>query len=368
MSRLEDDLVTIPLFRRVATADLRLTAPLWTTLKLKAGQPVWDQGSAVDEMAVVLSGELSALVNGTEVGRVMPGEMIGEVAAFLSGSTRSASLRARKDSTLLTLPVPGLRALRWQRSPVYEALLDQALLALARRIRTSNLQVARIAEGASPAPVREEPSVLARLWRTLRPGGPKEPCPPLNPLLAQQPVLRTAEPALLDVLAAAFVAVPMEEGGVLCLEGETGDAAWLIAAGEVDVLRNVRGNRAELLKTLRAGDLFGVNALVELAPRSASGVARSAGWLYRIEAKAFQTLQGETRLIWRESVLASLALQLRNANGLLARLEGGVPNDDGFRNLLAASGYLESLPAHDRALAELQVVVDEDQLRNPRRR
>lgn len=368
MSALEDDLVTIPLFRRVGSAELRVTAPLWTALKVKAGQSVWEQGSAVDELAVLLNGELSALVNGAEVGRVMPGEMIGEVAAFLAGSTRSASLRARKDATLLTLPVPGLRALRWQRSPVYDALLEQALLALARRIRTSNLQIARMAAGGANAPHREEPSALARLWRTLRPGGPREACPSLIPLLVQQPVLRSADPALLDVLSAAFVAKAMDEGEILCIEGETGDAAWLIASGEVDVLRNVRGNRAELLKTLKAGDLMGVNALVELAPRSASVVARTAGWLFRIDSKSFQTLQGETRLVWRESVLASLAAQLRNANALLARLGDNSPSEDSFKQLLAASGYLESLPASDRELAELRVVVDEDQRRNSKRR
>lgn len=374
MGTIADELATLPFLRRVPAAELRGSAPLWEGIALAPGELLWEAGSPVDALAVVLFGELVAELDGVVVGRVHPGEMLGEASAFQGDGVRSATLRAKTACQVLALPVASLRTLRWQRSPVYEALLDQALHALVQRVAATNARIAAVATGGTAAPGRTEPSALVRLWKALRPGGPAKPCPPLEPLLRRQPGLADADGETIAALARAFVAEPLQEGQVVFLEGEPGEAAWLVADGKVDVLRNVRGDRAELLATLTPGSLFGVNTLVEKGARTASCVAACPGWLWRIDADGHDRLRGPNRLAWRESLLGVLAAQIRNANAALQRVSGGpkaaprptaAPVEDGaFQDLLRASGWLEGVPDVD--LTGLEVVVTEDARRNPR--
>jgi CRP-like cAMP-binding protein len=377
VSTVAEELLSLPFFRRVAAADVRASAPLWNEVSLSPGEVLWRQGDAVDELGVTVVGDLGAEANGVEVGRVLPGELIGEASAFFLGTMRSASLRARSNVQVLTLSTPSLRTLRWQRSPVYDALLEQALITLVRRVRSTDARIAQVAQGSAAAPARSEPSALVRFWKNLRPGGPTGACPPLAPLVRRQPGLKDASDELIQAIGAGFVAEPVEEGKILFLEGEPGSASYIVADGQVDVLRHVRGERAELLASLRPGDQFGVNTLVERGSRTASCVAASAGWLYRMDAEAFGKLRGEARMVWRESVLAVLGSQIRNANAALQRATPAqeksrpVPEpvrEDGFKQLLKASGYLEGLPTAESELESLQVVETEDARRNPRRR
>jgi CRP-like cAMP-binding protein len=381
MATIIDELVSLPIFRRVAQKELRASLPLWGYSVLEPGDMLWTEQQTASELAIVTSGELVASVDGVEVGRVLPAEMVGEAAAFLANHVRTATLRARKPTALLTLKVEGLRALRWQRSALYELLLDQALLALVRRIRNTDVRIAQVASGGMPAPARTEPSALVRLWKALRPGGPKGECPPLAPLLCRQPVLREVPPDLVADLCTGFTAMPVEEGQILFLEGEPGESAYIVGEGRVDVMRNVRGHKAELLATLKEGDQFGINTLVEKGPRTASCVASTAGWLYRMDASAYNGMKGDGRLVWRECVLASLASQLRNANAALQREAPAAPapgtpapgtapeaRPDQFQKLLQASGYLQGLTVDESELESFQVIETEDSIRNRKKR
>jgi len=365
------DLTALPLFRRSSPGDLGPSLPLWSEVTLNPGQLLFAQGEPAHSLAILLSGELAAEVGTVEVGRVAAGELIGEAAAFLPGELRIATVKARKASRLALLPRQALGALRAQRSPVFLALIEAATLTLARRVRATNSRIAAAAQGEVAAPARTEPSALARLWRALKPGGPSGSCPPIEPLLRQQPGLGDVPAEVLAEIAAVFTPMPMQEGAVLFLEGESGSSAALVADGEVDVLRNVRGNKAERLTTLKPGAAFGINAIVERAPRTASCVATSSGWLYQLEAEALGKLRGEARAHWQESVLAVLASQIRNANAVLRRTTVGdevaapaAAKADDFSALLKASGYLESLPVHEQDLERVSVTYTEDDRRN----
>ncbi len=381
MSTVAEELQTLPFFRRVAAADVRASAALWSEVALAPGEALWRQAEAVDELGVIVVGELSATVDGVEVGRVLPGELVGEASAFFSGMTRSATLRARGTAQVLTLSTASLRTLRWQRSAMYDALLEQAALTLVRRIRSTDVRIAQVARGSASAPSRAEPSALVRLWKAFRPGGPSGACPPIDPLIRRQPGLKDIDAAVIKALAGNFVAEPVEEGQVVFLEGEPGSASYIVAEGQIDVLRHVRGDKAELLASLKPGDQFGVNTLIERGTRTASCVAASAGWMYRMDAEAFNKMRGDARMFWRESVLAVLGSQIRNANKALHR---AMPDDaraaaiasaprpaspnaepDAFQSLLKASGFLESLPMSESELDSLEVVQTEADRRNP---
>lgn len=383
MASIAEELSRLPFFARVPRQELDRAADRFRALSLEAGEVLWWQAAPVDELAIVLLGELVAEAGGKEVGRVRAPDIIGEVGAFVAGSTRVATLRAVRSTQVLALAVADLRALRWQRGRLYDTLLELAQKAMVRRISATSARLANIVAGGAAAPSRKEPGALARLWRTLRPGGPAGACPALAPILRAQAGLRDTSEEVQGALAAAFVAEPFEEGQVIVLEGEPASAMYIVAEGEVDVLRNVRGDRAELLVKLGPGAQFGANSLIEPTPRTASCVAATPGWLLRMDREAFNALTGEARMLWRESVLTTLASQVKNANAALERAlaSGPAPSSTvlpasppspnrprrdgaGFAELLKASGYLETMPANEADLEEMSFVVDEDHKRN----
>ena len=361
MPKLPPEFARSPVFAGVPRAALDATEPLWSISHLEAGATFCRQGDPGDSIALLATGECSVSVNGVVVNRIMPGEMVGEVSAFFTGDLRSATLVAEIPTSFYTLTNHRLARLRAGESPVYAALLKRACEELGRRVLRANDRLSRLVEGSHARPVRKDPSALARLWRTLKPGGPSHACPPIHPFLRALPRLRAADSGTVMLVGVAFQPVSFTEGEILFLEQDRADSAWLLVDGVVDVLRQVRGARAERLTQLNPGDLFGVNALVAGGARTASCVAVTAGWAYRLDVTVSDGLKGPAAIWWRESVLATLQAQLRLATATLGRAIAGpeqpppeeavgaaaaeAGEDAALAGLLRQSGFLEGLPA-----------------------
>ena len=73
-----------------------------TRIELAAGDWLFREGDSADAMFVVLSGRLEVVLDDVAVRELGPGAELGELA-LLTGGRRSASVRARRDSALLTL-------------------------------------------------------------------------------------------------------------------------------------------------------------------------------------------------------------------------------------------------------------------------
>lgn len=69
---------------------------------IMSGDEIFIEGTNAAEVFTLVEGEAEALVGGVAVGRVMPGELFGVVAA-LAGTTRSATVRATKNCTVLVI-------------------------------------------------------------------------------------------------------------------------------------------------------------------------------------------------------------------------------------------------------------------------
>lgn len=348
MNELLAGLALYPTLRDVPRPALEASGPLWSSRHLNRGDVLWKQGDPSDGLAIVLRGEVEALVDELQLGVVGNGGILGEVSAFLEGNPRSATVVALGGLDLAVLSREAIGALRAQQSPVYTALLDQGLRALVRRVRAADRRIASLAPGGESVPVRQAPGALAKLWRKLVPGLPAGECPPIEPLLRKQPGMSDVSDEVVRILAGPFTAVALPEGEVLCLENEPGDCAWVIAEGRVDVLRAVKDDRAERLATLGPGDLLGINTLVERTPRTASCVTATPTWVWKVSQETSSRLRGEAGIVWKEMLLASLATQLRLAHKTLQRVATGA-NADGtfgedFDRLLHAQGYLEGLP------------------------
>jgi signal transduction histidine kinase len=112
--------------------------------------------------------------------------------------------------------------------------------------------------------------------------------------------------------------IRLESGQCLFNEGDTGDRAYVIREGEVEVLK-ISGGRDVLLAVRRAGDVIGEMSLLEEAPRMASARARGPVTLVTIERKAFEELL-ETSTTATRALLQTVIERLR---GTEARLRQG---------------------------------------------
>jgi CRP-like cAMP-binding protein len=130
-------LASLHLRQRVSDADIAWVFARTPPIELPAGQIVLRQGDPADSALLVVHGELSASVHtGTgerEVGSVGPWDVLGETALFAPQESRSATVRAVRDSVCLQLH----RSLftEGRENPVIAAIEYHLLHTLAQRIR-----------------------------------------------------------------------------------------------------------------------------------------------------------------------------------------------------------------------------------------
>ena len=102
-----------------------------------------------------------------------------------------------------------------------------------------------------------------------------------------------------------------QAGAEIFAEGAVADACYLLQEGRVRILKDVRG-APRSLSVLRAGDLFGEDALLPHARRSASAVALVDVQALRLERDAFDSLMQSDPAV-TQNVLAQLVRRLRDA-------------------------------------------------------
>ncbi|MGZ6804028.1 MAG: MFS transporter [Nocardioidaceae bacterium] len=122
-----------------ATARLRETAE---PVRVKAGQLLFAQGEASDAAYLVRSGRLAVVDGDATVAVVGRGAVLGELG-LLTGGTRSASVRAVRDSVLWRMTAEAFRA------AADEQVLTSVSTALARRL-----------QAVRQAPLRSQPGVV----------------------------------------------------------------------------------------------------------------------------------------------------------------------------------------------------------------
>jgi sigma-B regulation protein RsbU (phosphoserine phosphatase) len=98
--------------------------------QVQAGAPIVVEDEPGASAFILLSGACDVIVHGDRVNVVRPGEFFGDMAC-LEGGTRSATVRAARDSVVMEIDAETLLS-ELTRSP---ALLDEFLRALTRRAR-----------------------------------------------------------------------------------------------------------------------------------------------------------------------------------------------------------------------------------------
>lgn len=97
----------------------------------------------------------------------------------------------------------------------------------------------------------------------------------------------------------------LSEGGVVFLKGDTGDSAYVVAKGLVEIREGGR-----VIETIDVGELFGELAMIDSEPRSASAVAIGPTELIPIERSVFERML-ETEPGFALTVLRLMSRRLR---------------------------------------------------------
>jgi CRP-like cAMP-binding protein len=314
-----DALSRLRFFSEVPLNDIKASAHLWNELYLEGGSHLWEEGQGTYELGMLLSGQLSVQLEGAEVGRVDAGQLVGETSVFTARVPRTASVIGAQPCRVLLLSTEDLDHLRGQHPAVYDALLEQALKQIVRRINATDMEIARVAPGEVPTPARREETVINRILSAFGRANTGV-APAVTPILRTMEGIEEAGDAILTRLSTAFEPKHYKEGDPVFLEGEKGSELYLIGEGEVDVLRNVPGRSAIRLVTLGPGSMFGTGGLVlGGGRRTAACVATTPVWAFEMTQSAYVHLKGEPGRIWREALMGDLRSQIIQANNLLLR-------------------------------------------------
>jgi|Deesub1362A_J573_1020465.scaffolds.fasta_scaffold00938_3 signal transduction histidine kinase/predicted CoA-binding protein len=120
-------------------------------------------------------------------------------------------------------------------------------------------------------------------------------------------------------LAASVEEVHLQSGELLFKQGDVGDKAYIIRAGELEILREAEG-REVLLAVRKAGEVIGEMSLLQEAPRLASVRAHSDGVLLALSLETLDDLLN-TRPSAARAMLHTITARLRSTEALLRQSE-----------------------------------------------
>lgn len=230
----------LPGFDTLTEAEARVFEDCAERLKIAAGSQVPVSGSLVLVTEGALKLEIESGSSYQSLGTVEVGGLVGEMSLFESEPVPIRAT-ADEDTTYLSWTLPDLKnAFRYSRTGAAK-LMAIFSLSLSQKVRMANalLEKAPASTGSGDARPRE-----------------------LDPLDLQR-------------LRSFSVARDYAPETVIFEEGDAGGELFVIAEGEVEILKKTEDESPLSLARLKAGDFFGEMAFVDQSPRSASAVART---------------------------------------------------------------------------------------------
>ncbi|MCX4247120.1 cyclic nucleotide-binding domain-containing protein [Paraliomyxa miuraensis] len=278
-----------------------LVAEGWEWCELKAGEVLWRQGDETNGLAWVVHGYAQIRVDGVERDRVGPGGLLGEASVFVPGQDRTADVVAAEPMLLWFLRRDMLVRLQALHPELYDALIEAAIVVLARRIGANERALRRHQRGDRPPPRREPASWWTRMARKLEGRHP----PPIEEAIDALPTFGRTN-RLVTKLSELAEPLYVRVGEALCIEGDRAASMYIVARGELAVML-VAGDGAFEIGKVGPGALLGTSALFEEGTRTASLVAAEPTWVYELTRERLAEAPAD---VWR-AMAKSLMVVLR---------------------------------------------------------
>jgi CRP-like cAMP-binding protein len=299
-------ITSAPLLSLVEPGQVGALERLFHPVMLEPGQVLFEEGKPCDWLWVVGPGAEVSVTRADEApGQVMvahlaSGDTVGEMA-LVDGGPRSGTARVEVGGPAAVMAARDFYSLRDAYHPAAFQLLRKICLELCWRLRGTSDRLVPRSLGV-PAPVlrlqaeRTEPEHLDEL-----------------------PSFRVLPRVVKLALAQKLGRLDTSDATTICCEGEEGDAAYFISSGAVQVQRS-----GQPLAQLQPGEVFGMVALMDGGPRSATCVTEGPTRLLRLARPDFEALfSSANRFAFQlvEGMARQLVKNLRTADLLLARPE-----------------------------------------------
>lgn len=108
--------------------------------------------------------------------------------------------------------------------------------------------------------------------------------------LRRVPYFATMDPVKLKLLAFASDRFQLPAGGMICRQGEPGDAAYILLDGEADIVVTTADGRQLTVAKIPKNTFIGEMAVLRNAPRNATVVAASPITALKVGKDAFYQL------------------------------------------------------------------------------
>lgn len=137
-----DDIVAVlaetDLFGDLKKRQLELIARVTKTLALRPGTTLIEQGQNMTHMSIIASGEAVVMVDGTQVGTVGPGDVVGELS-LIDDAPATATVLFNDGGTVWNLARAGFIPV-WDKNRA--EISTSMLLAVTKKLRATNERLA----------------------------------------------------------------------------------------------------------------------------------------------------------------------------------------------------------------------------------
>jgi CRP-like cAMP-binding protein len=277
-------LATVSLLEGRAGPDLMELARAMRRRQVAEGELLWRQGDEARELVFIVEGAVSASLHvpgdrEVEIGRMGPGETVGEIA-LLDGGEHTMSARVTTAATVLVLSRAEFRGLLARQDPAAVRLRRRLATLLTARHR-NQLQHLAASLGDAAGPPAADPA---------RPPAELEFCGPPD----SRYVRRMANFHDFDQLAlwgfltsGRYARCP--PGRTLLAEGAPSTACYLTINGAVEKVL-VRGDRRIRVGLAGPGKAFGYDSLIDGQPSPVTAVTRERALLLVLPRDPFEQL------------------------------------------------------------------------------
>ncbi len=134
-----------PLFEMLSQPELELLAELSRPRRYSAGEVVFEEGDLGDSLYVLMNGEVEVVHKGSKgelraLATLRPPEFFGEMS-LIDKEFRSATVRAKSDSTMLHLTAENLATFRKNHKDGFAFLVINIARVLSTRLRETNARL-----------------------------------------------------------------------------------------------------------------------------------------------------------------------------------------------------------------------------------